>query len=106
MKHARIVAVGVAIVLALASTAVPVLAAAEKAAVPVDVNQASAEELTTLPGIGEKLAQRIVAYREQHGGFKSVEELMNVKGIGERNLQKLEDLVRVGAPAAQRGSRK
>ena len=50
---------------------------------PLDLNDASAEELTELPGIGRELARRIVAYREEHGPFESVEELMEVSGIGQ-----------------------
>jgi competence protein ComEA len=44
-------------------------------------NTASAEQLTTLPGVGPKLAARIVEYRQKSGAFKSVHELMNVKDI-------------------------
>lgn len=47
---------------------------------PLDLNRATAQELTTLPGIGEVLAQRIVDYREAHGPFRSVEELIAVEG--------------------------
>ena len=62
---------------------------------PVDLNAADAEELTALPGIGEVLAGRIVAYREANGPFSSVEELTNVSGIGTAKLAELEGLVRV-----------
>ena len=58
-------------------------------------NRATAQELTTLPGIGEVLAQRIVDYREAHGPFRSVEELIAVEGIGEGKLEKLRELVTV-----------
>ena len=47
----------------------------------VNINTASAEQLTTLPGIGPKLAARILDYRQKSGAFKSVQELMNVKDI-------------------------
>ena len=50
---------------------------------PVDLNTATAEELDTLPGIGESLARRIIAYREANGPFGSIEEIMEVSGIGE-----------------------
>lgn len=50
---------------------------------PLNLNTATAAELTQLPGIGEKLAERIVAYREANGPFASVEEIMEVDGIGE-----------------------
>lgn len=55
----------------------------EAAAGRVNLNTASAEELQSLPGIGEVLAARIIEYREQSGPFACPEELMAVKGIGE-----------------------
>ena len=62
----------------------------------VNLNTATPTQIATLPGIGEKAAQRIVEYREKNGGFKKVEELMNVKGIGEKSFLKLKPLVTVG----------
>ena len=53
----------------------------------VNVNTATAEELETLTGIGPSLAQAIIDYRAEHGGFQSAEELLNVKGIGEAKLE-------------------
>ncbi len=57
----------------------------------VNINTADADKLTTLSGIGESRAKAIIAYREEHGGFKSVEELMNVSGIGKASFEKLKD---------------
>lgn len=57
----------------------------------INLNTASAEELVTLKGIGTSRAQAIIAYREEHGGFKDTEELMNISGIGERTYQKLKE---------------
>ena len=54
-------------------------------ALRVEINTAPASELEQLPGIG-KLAERIVAYREEHGPFRRVEHLMMVRGISERNF--------------------
>jgi competence protein ComEA len=72
------------------------------AAAVVNLNTATATQIATLPGIGEKAAQRIIEYREKNGGFKKVEELMNVKGIGEKSFLKLKPLITVGdKPAAK-----
>lgn len=62
----------------------------------VDVNTAGQDELETLPGIGPKLAGRIIAYREEYGPFTSAEELLGVKGIGEKLLEKIRSRIVVG----------
>ena len=62
---------------------------------PVDINTADADTLDTLPGIGPALAERIIAYREEHGPFKSGEELMEVKGIGEATYEGLAEWITV-----------
>ena len=61
----------------------------------LDINKASAEELTALPGVGMKKAAEIVKFRELNGNFKSVDELVNVKGIGVKMVAKISDLVKV-----------
>lgn len=61
----------------------------------VDLNSADEAALNTLPGIGPALAGRILAWREEHGPFTSVEELDEVSGIGPAMLERLRDLVRV-----------
>jgi competence protein ComEA len=61
----------------------------------VNVNTAAAEELETLPGIGEVLAQAIISYRDEHGPFTSVDELEEVSGIGPATLEEIRDLVTV-----------
>lgn len=63
---------------------------------PLDLNQATVDELDTLPGIGPTIAGAIVRYRDEHGPFRSVEQLLDVPGIGEAKLAQLRDLVRVG----------
>lgn len=63
---------------------------------PVDLNTATVEELTTLPGIGEVIAQRIVTYRQTHGPFTSLEELMQVEGIGEKRIEGIRNYVTLG----------
>jgi len=60
---------------------------------PLDLNSARLEDLMELPGIGEKLAQRLVEYRKSHGGFRSVEDLRNVRGIGAKRMERLRPLV-------------
>ena len=62
----------------------------------VNLNTATATQIATLPGVGEKAAQRIIEYREKNGGFRKIEELMNVKGIGEKSFLKLKPLITVG----------
>ena len=59
----------------------------------ISLNNASAEELISLPGIGEVLAGRIIDYRRSIGGFKSVEQLMEVSGIGEVKYSQIKNLV-------------
>jgi competence protein ComEA len=62
---------------------------------PLDLNTATSDQLDDLPGVGPVLAQRIVAYRTQHGGFRSVEQLQDVSGIGSHRFADLKPLVRV-----------
>ena len=62
----------------------------------IDLNAASEAELGLLPGIGPAIAGRIVAYREEHGPFRTVDDLDRVKGIGPKILEKVRPLVRVG----------
>ena len=55
----------------------------------VNINSASAKELSALKGIGMKKAEAIVQYRNDNGNFKNVEDLTNVKGIGPKVLEKI-----------------
>ncbi|OHQ19581.1 ComEA family DNA-binding protein [Rothia sp. HMSC065C03] len=68
---------------------------AQKGSTPVNINTATAEELQSLPRIGPAMAQRIIAWREAHGGFRSVDELDAVPGIGPSMLENLRPLVTV-----------
>lgn len=61
----------------------------------VDLNTADVAALETLPGVGPVMAQRILAWRSQHGRFSSVDELGEVSGVGEKTLARLRPLVRV-----------
>jgi competence protein ComEA len=65
----------------------------------INLNTATLDQLTTLPGVGAKTAERILEYRTKSGGFKKIEELMNVKGIGEKSFLKIKPLVSVPAKA-------
>ncbi|MET7423085.1 ComEA family DNA-binding protein [Dactylosporangium sp. NPDC005555] len=62
---------------------------------PVNLNTATIAELQTLPGIGEVLAQRIIEYRDRHGGFRAVTDLRQVEGIGDAKFAQLKDRVTV-----------
>ncbi len=64
-------------------------------AAKVNLNVASLAQLETLPGIGPALAQRILDYRDQHGGFRTVDELRKVQGIGDAKFAEIKDLVTV-----------
>lgn len=61
----------------------------------IDLNTANLEQLQTLPGVGEVIAQRILDYRSACGGFLTIEQLMEVNGIGEAKFSKMKDLVTV-----------
>ena len=68
----------------------------ETVSFPVNINTADADTLTALPGIGQVLAERILAYRQQNGSFRAVEEIMKVEGIGEKKAEAILDLITVG----------
>jgi competence protein ComEA len=61
----------------------------------ININTASLEKLTELPGVGEALAQRIIDYRTANGKFTSIEELKNVSGIGDKKFENLRDSVSI-----------
>ena len=64
--------------------------------VHVNLNTAGSDELVGLPGIGPAMAGRIIAYRNQHGKFISVDDLSNVRGIGKKKLERLRPYCTVG----------
>lgn len=61
----------------------------------ININTASADELTALKGIGDVLAQRIIDYRTEHGVFERTADIMNVSGIGEGIFSNIEDFITV-----------
>jgi competence protein ComEA len=62
----------------------------------VNINTATVKELQKVDGIGKKIAAKIVAYREEHGGFGNVDELKKVNGFGKKTLEKARDQLTVG----------
>jgi len=68
-------------------------AEAQRADGRVNLNTADAKELMSLSGIGESKAEAIVRYREEKGGFRSIEEIMNIEGIKEGVFQKIKDKI-------------
>jgi len=83
MRRMLVAAIG------LMAAALPLSAAAS----PVSLNEASAQELTEVNGIGDVLAQRIVEYRKEQGGFDKLSQLTEVKGIGEQTLADMKDKI-------------
>lgn len=61
----------------------------------ININTASKETLMTLNGIGESKAQAIIDYREEIGGFKSIDDITNISGIGEKTLEKIKDKISI-----------
>jgi len=82
----------------------PATPAAARARGPVDINRAGRAELMTLPGIGARYADRIVALRERRGGFARTEELLDVRGIGPRTLERIRPFITLGRGGAPRDS--
>lgn len=91
-------AVGPAVPILVSSVAVVAPVVVQPA--PVDVNVADVAELTRLPGIGPALAARIVAYREEHGPYRSIDDLARVRGIGPATVERLRGDATVDGAAA------
>jgi competence ComEA-like helix-hairpin-helix protein len=62
---------------------------------PFHLNKATKAELESLPGIGPTIAARIIEYREQHGGFRTIEELTEVRGLGSKTVEKLKPFLKL-----------
>ena len=67
---------------------------------PIRINQATAAQLTALPGIGPSRARAIVAYRRENGPFTSLEQLLRIRGIGRKTLDTLRDKIVVESSAS------
>ncbi len=80
----------------------PAASAKASSQAAINLNTATAAQLEALPGIGPKVAARILEYRQKSGGFKKLEDLMNVQGIGEKNFLKLKPLLVVTPPKGDR----
>jgi len=75
-----------------------------KASPKLEINQATAEELAALPGIGPSTAETLIKLRDQRGGFKSVDDLEEVQGLGAQTLKNIRGHVSVSAKAQAGGS--
>ncbi len=89
----------------VAQKAQPTKGEATPAPAVINLNTATVQQLDSLPGIGAKVAARIIEYRQKNGPFKKIEDLMNVRGIGEKNFLKIRNRLTVapGKPAAPNG---
>lgn len=70
----------------------------------MDINSASEQQLSLLPGVGEELAEDIVEFRQKQGGFSSTDELMEIDGIGEGKFAAMQDMISIGEANENSGS--
>lgn len=70
-------------------------AKSKEVVVKVDLNKATLEELEAIKGVGPALAERIIAYRNEHGKFKTADDLMGVRGIGQSKFERIKDQIAV-----------
>ncbi|MFQ5818041.1 MAG: ComEA family DNA-binding protein [Terriglobia bacterium] len=68
----------------------------------ININTATLEELATLPGIGPKIAERVVRYREKNGAFRKIEELLIIRGISRKKFEKIGRLISVEGKTAEK----
>jgi competence protein ComEA len=91
MQHSRKIMVIVLVLFCVGLWASVAGAQGEK----VNINTATAEELTVLKYVGEALSQRIVEYRKEHGAFESPEDIVKVPGVGQRVYDANKDIITV-----------
>ncbi|MCM8813174.1 MAG: helix-hairpin-helix domain-containing protein [Candidatus Omnitrophica bacterium] len=60
---------------------------------PISINAADVAELKKIPGVGPVIAQRIAAYRQEHGRFQSAADILKVKGIGAKKYERMKDFI-------------
>ena len=68
---------------------------AQGSAVVININTAPREVLVGLDGIGDKMAQRIITYRTEHGPFETIQDIMKVNGIGDKKFEKIKSRITV-----------
>lgn len=90
MRRSKMAVITVLTVALMMSWAVPALAADLQ---KVNINTATLEELMSLDGVGEKVAQKVLAFRKANGPFQKPEDLMMVKGIGQKMFEKNKDRI-------------
>src|SRR5688572_22796226 len=100
-RTVRRLALAAAVALTLPAMAAPAstslhAAEAKPQAALVDINAAGVEELMSVPGIGQSIAQRIVEYRDKNGPYASVDDLLKIQGIGEKSLAKIRERLTAG----------
>jgi competence protein ComEA len=83
------------VAIAVAGSAIAADHAAPAPSGVVNINTADAAQLSLLPRVGVKAAQRIIDYRREHGPFKKTSDLMQVKGFGDKSYQRLASLITV-----------
>jgi competence protein ComEA len=89
MRRNKIIPLCIVVAVMMALVSVSLAQEAEK----ININKASAVELTQLTRIGPKLSERIVEYREKHGPFERPEDIMQVKGIGPKTFELNKDRI-------------
>jgi competence protein ComEA len=94
-----LIAVSVATAPVLAQNGSRTAAAEGPPAAKIDLNQATLDQLETIPGVGPSLARRILDFRTEQGPFRRIEDLLKIKGIGEKSFQKMQAYVMVEAEA-------
>jgi competence protein ComEA len=98
LNYSKIV---VAVLVAVFTGMILVMSANSGDAGPININTASAEELTQLKGVGANQAAKIIEFREKNGPFKKPEDLMQVPRIGQKTFEKNKDLILVEASKKQ-----